>query len=395
MSMINSKKKIIFCLQTMALGGVEKELIAVLKRIHNQFNITLLLLYLEDKEILKGIPADVKIKVIGIDRDYYCGSLVELVTHRLKKGHFLESAAITVKRCLNVGMSHSNTNLTAVPSVDEEYDLAICYHIHAPLMLKYVVEKVCARKKVGWIHNDFYGTGYAVQRLKRYIIQYHEFVAVSKKVENEFRELCTWYRGDVSTAYNYLDEEEIIQRAKESVQEDFFINETKTKLLTVGRFSEQKGIDIAIKTAAMLKKTNHGFHWFLIGYGEQENAYRRLIVEYDVADCFTILGKKENPYPYIKNCDIYVQPSRHEAYSLVMIEAKILKKPIVCTNFNGADEQIDNGRNGLIVPLNNTAALADAISELIMNPEKRISFSNQLAQWSQGDVLQEIVKHLE
>ena len=145
----------------------------------------------------------------------------------------------------------------------------------------------------------------------------------------------------------------------------------------------------------MLKKEKLKFHWFLVGYGALEGLYRKLIEQYDVADCFTILGRKANPYPYIKNCDIYVQPSHHEAYSLVMIEAKILKKPIVCTDFNGADEQIENGTNGIIVPLNDAKALFGAISKLIMKPEIRASFSKQLETWSQGEVLREIIKHLE
>ena len=81
--------------------------------------------------------------------------------------------------------------------------------------------------------------------------------------------------------------------------------------------------------------------------------------------------------------------------SYYMHEAKILKKPIVCTDFNGADEQIENGTNGIIVPLNDAKALFGAISKLIMKPEIRASFSKQLETWSQGEVLREIIKHLE
>lgn len=388
-------KKIAFCLQTMVLGGVEKELITVLKYIHSDYDITLLLLYAGDMEVLKEVPPSVKIKVMGIDKDFYCSSTVELVKQRIKRGYCVEAATIAAKRFCRIGMSHSNTNLSALPILNEEFDVAICYHIHSPLMLKYVAEKVYAHKKIGWIHNDFYGCGYPIYRLRKYITLYHEFVAVSKKVENEFRELCPWYCGEISTAYNYVDDTELIRCSTYPISDSRFVNETRVKLLTIGRFSEQKGIDLAIMAAKMLKNENYQFHWFLIGYGEQENTYRKLIAEYDVDDCFTILGKKENPYPYITNCDIYVQPSRHEAYGLVIKEAMILNKPIVCTDFDGADEQIDHGQNGLIVPLNDTAALCKAISELILKPEVRASFSKQLEQWSQGDVLQEIIKHLE
>lgn len=377
----------------MVLGGVEKELITVLKKIHNDYDITLLLLYAEDMEILKEIPTDVKIKIIGIDKKYYCGSATELVKWRLKKGKLLEAASIGLKRCLGIGMSHANTNIADFPVIDEYFDTAICYHIHSPLMLKYVVTHIHANKKVAWIHSDFYMSGYPIQKLKEFISQYDEVVAVSRKVETEFRELCPWYRGSISTAYNYLDVELIQKLADDKIQEENFLNEGCVKLLTVGRFSEEKGVDIAIRVAGILKKEGLNFHWFLIGYGKLENFYRKLIIDYDVADYFTILGRKSNPYPYIKNCDIQVQPSRHEAYPLVIMEAKILRKPIVCTDFDGADEQIDNGVNGIIVPVNEVEVLTRELSQLIQSPEKRAALSEKLEEWFQDDTLQEIVKH--
>lgn len=388
-------KKIVFCLQTMVLGGVEKELITVLKHIHGDYDITLLLLYPEDAEILKEIPTGVKIRVIGIDKGYYCGSTADLIKQRLRRGYVSEAAAIALKRCLKLGMGPSNTNIADIPAPEEVYDTAVCYHIHSPLMLKYVAERVKAHKKVAWIHNDFHVSRYPIQRLKKYVAQYDEFVAVSKKVEYEFRECCPWYQGGISTAYNYLDAKEITALSTAGIDDPVFLHEKNVRILTVGRFSEQKGIDLAIAVCAMLKKKNLAFHWFLIGYGELESDYRKMIEAYDVTDCLTILGRKANPYPYIKNCDISVQPSRHEAYPLVIMEAKILRKPIVCTDFDGADEQISNGRNGIIVPLNDAHALTEALTKLICSTEAREALSQELEKWSPEDELREIVKHFE
>lgn len=388
-------KKIIFCLQTMTLGGVERELITVLKKIYTQFNITLFLLHLEDKEVLKEIPKDVKINILGIDEDYYYGNTFKLVKQRIKKGKIIEAGTIAFKRCLKIGTTGSNINIDNLPTLEEHFDVAICYHIHSPLMLKYTVQKIKADKKVAWIHNDFYVSKYPIQRLKKLVEVYDEFVAVSKKVECEFRTLCPWYQGKISTAYNYLDANEIIELSNAPNIESAFLQQKQVKILTVSRFSEQKGIDLAIVVCSMLKKENLKFHWFLIGYGELESTYRKLIDEYDVRDYFTILGKKTNPYPYIKNCDIYVQPSRHEAYPLVIIEAKVLHRPIVCTDFDGADEQIDNNVNGIIVPLNDTKALFKEIAKLICTPELRRILSKELEKWCVEDELQEIIKHFE
>ncbi len=379
----------------MTLGGVEKELITVLKKIHDQYEITLLLLHQTDAEILEEIPNDVQIRVVGIDPDYYCSGVVNLSKQRMKRGKIFEAATLVIKRCLRIGMTTANTNMNDLPVIDDTFDSAICYHIHSPITLKYVIEKVTARKKIGWIHNDFYTSGYPIQRLKKYVMAYDEFVAVSRKVELEFRASCPWYHGGISTAYNYLDAAEVIERSHAPIEDDVFLHETAVKLLTIGRFSEQKGIDLAIETASLLKGMNVKFHWFLIGYGPLEDTYRQLIAKYDVGDRFTILGKKKNPYPYIRNCDIQVQPSRHEAYPLVLMEAKILRKAIVCTDFNGADEQIESGVNGVIVPLGDTKALSEELSKLILSSDARELFSKNLENWHPEDALKEIVKHLE
>ena len=388
-------KKIVFCLQTMTLGGVEKELITVLKHIHDRFDVSLLLLHQEDEEILAEIPSDVKILRMNVDRSYYYGSTASLAIQRVRRGKVFEAASLALKRFFRIGTTGANTNLDDIPALPDRYDVAVCYHIHSPLMLRYTAEKIQADKKVAWIHNDFYTTGYPIQRLKRYVMPYHEFVAVSKKVEQEFRTLCPWYPGCISTAYNYLDSREITTLAQETIDNPVFESQQEVKILTVGRFAAQKGIDLAIEVCAMLKRENLGFHWFLIGYGELEDTYRQLIKQHGVEDCFTILGKKKNPYPYMQQCDICVQPSRHEAYPLVIMEAKILRKPIVCTNFDGADEQIENGRTGIIVQLNDTAALCREIAGLIRSPESRHGLSKALGEWNADDDLSKIIEHFE
>lgn len=388
-------KKIVFCLQTMVLGGVEKELITVLKQIHGEYDITLLLLYLDDTEMLSEIPSNVRILNLAIETNYYCTNTAAAIKQRLKRGKFAEAFSLAIKKCFKRGMTTANTDISDIPEVNDLFDVAICYHVHSPLMLRYAVEKIRANKTVAWIHNDFFCSGYPIQRLKKFVQQYDEFVAVSKKVENEFRLLCPWYGGDVSTAYNYLDAKEIVELSYKTIDESDYLNENQIRVLTVGRFTEQKAIDIAISAAEMLKKNHVEFHWFVLGYGPLENAYRKLIEEKNVADCFTILGKKTNPYPYIRLCDIYVQPSRHEAFGLVVTEAKILRRPIICTDFDGADEQIENDVNGIIVPVNDAKALCERLAQLICSPEKRTALTQELEKWKPEDNLREIVKHFD
>ena len=118
----------------MLLGGVEKELITVLTKIHNNYDITLIVLYLDDYAILQDIPKNVKIKILSIDPNYYYGSSIKLVKQRLKNGKIIEAFSIALKRMLNIGMTTSNIDINEIPSIEGDFDVAICYHIHSPLI---------------------------------------------------------------------------------------------------------------------------------------------------------------------------------------------------------------------------------------------------------------------
>lgn len=82
-----------------------------------------------------------------------------------------------------------------------------------------------------------------------------------------------------------------------------------------------------------------------------------------------ILGKRENPYPYIKECDIYIQPSRYEGKSVTVREAQMLGKPVIITSYTTAISQLKAGVDGIIVPIDNQEC-ADGIATLIRNKEK-------------------------
>ena len=370
--------KVLFCLQTMVCGGVEKELSTILKYFdYDKYEVSLLLLYVSDEDIVAEIPKNVKIINLNIDREFYCSDSVTLVKKRLSRGCFFEAASLAIKRIINIGVSHCNLSLDGIPNMEDEYDIAVCYHIHSSIMLKYVAEKVKAKKKIGWIHNDFYTTGYHVDKLMVYLKEYDDMVAVSGRVRDEFVDLCPDYKGNVSVAHNVVDEE-LIKALALQIPNDKFFDDKGIKILSVGRFTQQKGFDIAIEIANDLRRKGLVFHWYLIGYGEEEQRYRGLICEYNLQDTFYILGRKSNPYPYIANCDIFAQPSRHEAYSISILEAKIFSRPILCSDFAGAEEQIDNEKTGYIVPISKRDAFEDRLEKMILDKDDRKRLESEL-----------------
>ena len=142
--------------------------------------------------------------------------------------------------------------------------------------------------------------------------------------------------------------------------------EEMKRLLSVGRFSDAKNYDNVPDICKRMLAAGVDVKWFLIGYGGDEALIRQKIQEAGMEDHVIILGKKTNPYPYIKACDIYVQPSRYEGKSVTVREAQMLCKPIVVTNYPTASSQIKDGVDGVIVPMDNEGC-AKGLARVIMD----------------------------
>ena len=139
--------------------------------------------------------------------------------------------------------------------------------------------------------------------------------------------------------------------------------------LSIGRFSYPKNFDNIPFIAKYLKEKSVNFKWFIIGFGGDEELIRKNILLAKVEKEVIILGKKENPYPYIKACDFYIQPSRFEGKAVTVREAQILKKPVFIANYSTSESQVKNEFDGFILPLENEAFANEMIS-IIQNAEK-------------------------
>lgn len=157
-----------------------------------------------------------------------------------------------------------------------------------------------------------------------------------------------------------------------------------TRLLSIGRFSEAKNYDNLPDICRRVREKGLDVKWFIIGYGADEPLIRAKIAEAGMQDHVIILGKKDNPYPYIKACDIYVQPSRYEGKSVTVREAQMLCKPVVVTNYPTASSQIRHGVDGIIVPMDNEGC-AQGIADLILDPALQQRLRTHLATHDYGN----------
>ncbi len=372
-------KKVIFCLQTMTLGGIEKELLAILKYFpKDEYKITILIFYSSEKSIEKKF-IDLGIDIINIDasENYFCSSAIRIIKNRLKRGKVFEAIKLSIMYIFKNEYMATLISLDKFKKLEQEYDFAVCYHMHSPILVKYVATEIKAKFKYIWMHNDFSGTGYQPKKLKKYLIKYDKIIGCSQKVSDEFVERCPLLKDKTMKILNIIDEQEIIELSKQEICEKEF-DFSSPRLLTIARYSSQKGYFDAINACKILVDSGIEFKWYAVGWGNLRDKMSTRIKELNLQEYFILLGKKDNPYPYLANTDIYVQPSRHEGFGLTIAEAKTFKKPIVCTDFAGAREQLLNNENATIVSVGDSKAIAEAILQLLKDEKLRQTYIKNL-----------------
>lgn len=259
-----------------------------------------------------------------------------------------------------------------------EYDLAISFlQPH-----NYVLSKVRAKKKVCWIHTDYTKVEFDVDAELPIWKAYDYIVSISPDVTRTFLQTFPSLENKILEIENILLSEFVRKRADEiNVISEMPKGEGRVNLLSVGRFTDAKNYDnvpdicrlINLNLNANLnKEAKLIVRWFLIGYGD-DRLIRQKIQEAGMEDYVVLLGKRTNPYPYMKACDIYAQPSRYEGKSVTVREAQMLCKPVVITNYATAKSQIQDGVDGVIVPMDNVGC-AKGIADFIRN----LSIQNEI-----------------
>jgi glycosyltransferase involved in cell wall biosynthesis len=269
-----------------------------------------------------------------------------------------------------------------------EYDLAISFLTPHNI----VRDKVLAKKKLAWIHTDYSTIDVDVKKELPVWASYDKIFAVSEGVKNTFLKTFPSLSKKVDVFENILSEQFIreqseigIELAKAEMQCPITLNPklSTLNLLSVGRFTSAKNFDnvpdICKRINCQLSIVNCEFRirWFLIGFGGDEALIKKRIEEAGMQDYCIILGKKENPYPYMAVCDVYVQPSRYEGKAVTVREAQILCKPVIISNYKTAHSQVHDGIDGIIVPKSNEE-MADAIVEFLQDKQKQREIVNHL-----------------
>ena len=368
------KKKLLFVMYSLTGGGAEKALVNLLNLIdRSRYDISVQLF--ENRGInLEYLPETVTLLPDLKSRQWLMEGMKPFAKNALKEGKL----GLLAKRLWAVLRPRLKGNPSAryrtlcawkairkdFPKAEEEYDIAVAYLQGVPIY--YVLDCVKAKRKLGWMHIDYSKIDTVPrQEVLKYYEKLDAFVSMSAKCVEELQNAFPSIRDKICLLHN-LNAVNLIESLSEKDGAEDMLTDVPS-ILSIGRLNNQKGYDYAVDAAAQLAKEGVAFRWYVLGAGELEQDLKRQVAENDLEDRFIFLGLRANPYPYIKKATIIAQTSRYEGKSVVLDEAKILKKPILVTNYNSVGDQIQHEKTGYIVEIDATD-IARGLKEMLGNP---------------------------
>ena len=385
------KKRIFISIHYLELGGAESALIGMLQSVdYSRYEVDLFL-YSHRGEMMQFIPQEVNL--LPELKEY--SMIEEPIMEALKKGCFrIVMARLMakwkfkrylkrkgVKESAAAFQYVSNAVTPVLPSLEYlgEYDLAISFlNPH-----NIVRDKVKAKKKICWIHTDYTCIDVNTELELPVWASYDHVISISPDVTKTFLQKFPSLKDRIVEMENILSTEFVRKRADE-FDASAELKGDGVKILSVGRFCEAKNYDNVPDICRRIREQGINLRWFLIGYGD-DSLIRQRIHEVGMGDYVIILGKRTNPYSYIKACDIYAQPSRYEGKSVTVREAQMLCKPVVITDYPTAKSQIKHGVDGVIVPMDNENC-ANGIAYFIQNKQLQQQIVDYLKTYDYGNM---------
>ena len=366
----------------MEIGGVERSLISMLENF-DYYNYKVDLMLYRHKGDFMNLLTD-KVNILEEISQYTCfrksiGEIFKDKEYGIGISRLIAKTSAGIKGRINkieesgiYQMQYMwKYAVPLLPKLEKEYDVAISY-----LWPHYfIADKVKAKIKIAWIHTDYSNIETDVSLDLKMWDKFNYLIAVSEECKNAFLMKYPSLEKKIRVIENITSPELINKLAKKKVKDDIS-KDNNFKILSVARFSHAKGIDNAVKALKLVhEKGLTDIKWYVVGYGGDEEKIVKLISENKLKDSFILLGKKTNPYPYMKSCDLYVQPSRYEGKAVTVREAQILGKAVMITRYTTSESQVQNGIDGCICELS-VEGIVDGIEKLYRESDIRREIAN-------------------
>ena len=372
-------KKILFVINTLGGAGAEKALIELLKHFsREQYEVSLYVL-LDQGELISQIPEHVKV----LNREYSDASVLskegkKVLNRKIWKRLWIRGAVLrnlpfllrNTFVMLKKGKLSPDKLLWRVmsdsgQSIKEHYDMAVAYLEGGATY--YVHDHINADRKFTFLHVDYRFAGYTRELDKNCYPDFDRIFTVSDEVKKSFVKVYPECSQNTYVFHNLIDQKEI--RRKAELPGGFEDSYDGKRILTVGRLTAQKAYEISIDAMKILKDHGVKARWYVLGEGELREKLQSQINRLGLQEDFVLLGAKTNPYPYYRQCNLYVHATRFEGKSIAIQEAQTLGCTILVSDSSGNREQVIQGEDGMMCSLT-PEAVSRNIEELLKNPQK-------------------------
>ncbi len=353
------KKNILIVIDSLAMGGVTKVLANMLNTIdYSKYNIDLKILhYYNDMRIT--LPKEVNI-IKGT-------RFFNVVDRRIKDIIKQKDIINCVKKLylvflIKTGLIKNKIIRERKETLKKQYDIEISFNDGFGQVY---VAYGDTNKRITWLHSDITVKNYSkryYKTLNKLMKNFDFGVSVSDEVGISYKEL---YNLNCITIHNIIDYEEIIRKAK--MQLDLPYDKDKFNIISVGRLDDQKNYTRLISAHKKLIDKGHDINTYIVGDGPNKDNLEKLIQDFDIQKSFFLLGRKDNPYPFIQNADLFALSSNHEGMPTVISEAIILKVPSISTKVAGVQKQLQD-KYGMVTE-NDDNAFYEGLELLLSNKD--------------------------
>lgn len=388
------KQKILVIGITMNCGGSEKSFLSFIHCLDfERFDVTLLLAK-KTGLFMQLLPPQIHVIEMQQYGEMFTldgGSAMHVIWNEMVKKHphylfeilpYALKMKVHPEKHADLAMQLWCRLMQHFPEVKESYDIALAYWGDKTMF--YMCDKVNAKKKIAWLHFDYNNPPREDALYLPYFQKCDYVVTVSQPIHDSLCNRLPQVADRIAMMENINNASLIRDMAKTG--KTFTDNYSGKRILTVGRISEEKGYDMAVDALGILRGLGYDVRWYIIGGGSEagKNALIAQAKSHGCANALVFLGTTTNPYKYMADCDIYVQPSRFEGKSISVEEAKILAKPMVITNCISSNEQLKNGAWGIICE-KTPQDIAQGIRSLLDDENKCKAFTQALQKSCKGN----------
>lgn len=370
-----AKKKILFIISNLETGGVSKSMTSLMNIVDRDRYDVALMIISPTGAFMELLPSDLRIitnpiwtALTGRIKGTLCliktghpilaiGNMVRLIVGRFNKALAGQMIA------------------AMMPGLDEEFDTIVDFN--GQQQLYYMVNKLNAKKKITFFHNDYKKWPYYYSADKKYFPKVHSVWTISDICVSSLKDVFPQIKDRIHCMENISSLKLITSLSEQHDRETDCLQKINNTIITIGHVCERKGSHWAIESASILKSRGVNFKWYFLGSVGEPDKYNDLCKKFDVEDRICFLGIKVNPYPYIKAATIVAHTSQFEGKSIALDEAKLLCKPIVVTNFSTVNDQFSDRYNASICQMT-PDSIAENIAELLSDSDLRMQYIQNL-----------------